>query len=100
MSGLTRFLPALVGLLLLLSLAPTPVAWSHGDPDEIIERRDNPPSVPPILPPPTPPQGGGLRGLPPEYDVPETSTSTATAPWTGGTLEFLRLLWTIASQAL
>ena len=97
MSGLTRLLPALLGLLLLLSLAPTPVAWSHGDPDEIVERKDVPPSIPPIIPP-VPPGNG--RGLPPEYDLPETSTSTASTPWTGGTLELLRLLWTIATQAL
>jgi|SRR5687767_14689184 len=100
MSGLTRFLPALVGLLLLLSIAtPISVAWSHGDPDEIIERRDNPPSIPPILPPPAPPNGG--RGLPPEYDLPESPSGIASDPAVfGGTLEMLRLLWTIASQAL
>ena len=100
MSGLTRFLPVLVGLLLILSVAPVPIAWSHGDPDEIIERRDDPPNVPPILPPPTPP-GNGLRGVPPpESDVPEPTSGSASAPVIGGAIEFFRLLWTIASQAL
>jgi hypothetical protein len=55
-----RFLPLLVGLLLLLPL-PLQPALANGDPDEVVERR--PPSIPPPYNPiPPPPDSDGLRG--------------------------------------
>jgi hypothetical protein len=56
----SRFLPLLVGLLLLLPL-PLQPALANGDPDEVVERR--PPSIPPPYhPTPPPPGSNGLRG--------------------------------------
>jgi len=55
-----RFLPLLVGLLLLLPL-PIQPALANGDPDEVVERR--PPSIPPPYNQPVPPPSpNGLRG--------------------------------------
>jgi hypothetical protein len=63
MSPFLRYLFIVVCLLLLTAVVPPQPAFSHGDPDEVVERTD---PLPPIQLPLPPTGSSGLRGDPDE----------------------------------
>jgi hypothetical protein len=97
-----RYVLSLACLLLLLALVPPQPAYSHGDPDEVVERTPPPPV--PVIPGqwPTPGmRGGDPDELPdtelfagyPDQDVPGAGNHIPGQPW-WLTLRTLWIAWT------